>query len=244
MHFTQFIDPPVFAHRGACRYAPENTIAAFLKAKQLGIRWLEFDVMLSADEQVVVIHDETLDRTTDGSGYVCDVPYDELKLLDAGSWFGAEFSKARIPLFSDVIRFMREHQMAANVEIKALPGKEKITAKKVLDIIYQFWTPDMTPPIVSSFSLTVLEAIRYYHSECWLGLLMHEWLPEWKSIAEQLHCLSVHLNQEITNREKIIELKSSDKQIFCYTVNDATRANELFSWGVDAVYSDCPEKIL
>lgn len=238
------IDPPVFAHRGASRYAPENTLAAFLKAKELGVRWLEFDVMLTADEQVVVIHDERVDRTTDASGYVNDFLYKDLKHLDAGSWFNEKFSSARIPLLSEVIHFLREHQMCANIEIKSFPGKEKITAKKVLDIISHYWTPEMMLPILSSFSLDVLVAVRHYHSEYFIGFLMDEWVSDWRIFVNDLNCVSIHPNEKIVTRDKIVELKSSGRAVFCYTVNDAARAHELFSWGVDAVYSDCPDKVL
>jgi glycerophosphoryl diester phosphodiesterase len=238
------IDPPVFAHRGASRYAPENTLAAFIKAKELGIRWLEFDVMLTSDEQVVVIHDETINRTTDRHGYVTDLNYNELKQLDAGSWFNPSYSHARIPLLSEVIHFLRENRMCANIEIKPMPGKEKMTAKKVLDLIGHYWTPDMMLPLLSSFSLETLYAVRHYHAECYLGLLIDKWMSDWKVIAAELNCVSVHPNQNIMTRDKVVELKSMGHSVFCYTVNDVARARELFSWGVDAVYSDCPDSIL
>lgn len=238
------INPPVFAHRGASRYAPENTLAAFLKAKELGARWIEFDVMLTADEKVVVIHDETVDRTTGSSGYVCDYPYNNLKKLDAGSWFSPEFSVEKIPLLSEVIDWMHENTMCANIEIKALPGKEKITAKKVLEIIKHHWREDMLPPLLSSFSLEILYELRRQDKTCQLGLLMDEWIPTWESISDELQCVSVHPNQKIVTKRKIAEIKASKRFVFCYTVNDIKRARQLFSWGVDAIYSDCPEIVV
>jgi glycerophosphoryl diester phosphodiesterase len=245
MPFTKLlIDPPVFAHRGASQYAPENTMAAFRKAHSLGIRWLEFDVMLSADNQVVVIHDETLDRTTPAKGMVDQFTYDDLKALDAGSWFDAKFAGQKIPLLSEVIQFMREHDMSANIEIKALPGKEELTAKLVLDVIRDNWTSSMLPPLISSFSLEILRAVRHLDSDCYIGLLMDEWMSDWEALCEELNCISVHPNQKIMDSEKAALIKSSKRFIFCYTVNDPLRARELFSWGVDAVYSDCPDKVL
>ncbi len=233
------INPPVFAHRGASAYAPENTIAAFLKAKQLGIHWLEFDVTLSADHQVVVIHDDTLDRTTDGSGYVCDYTYEHLLRLDAGSWYSEDFAGENLPLLDDVLRFMQMHNMAANIEIKSLPGKENIIATKVLELTQH----QPLELIISSFSPQILYAVRHLDSHTKLGLLMHEWNPEWKRIAHQLECVSIHVNQAILNPEMVNELKNGVGSVFSYTVNDVKRATELFSWGVDAVYSDCPDRI-
>ena len=238
------IDPPVFAHRGASFYAPENTFAAFDKAKELGIRWLEFDVMLTADEHVVVIHDETLNRTTNMKGDVNHFLLSEVEKADAGSWFNIEFNQQRVPLLGDVMRWMRDNHMAANIEIKALPGKEVLTAKKVLSLIQENWTEDMLPAVVSSFSLDILYAVRQLDSEVCLGLLMDEWLEDWEKIADELQCVSVHPNQKLMSAERALAIKKTQRLLFCYTVNDAARAHELFSYGVDAVYSDCPDQVI
>src|SRR5690242_18360485 len=101
------INPPVFAHRGANQYAPENTLAAFRKAKALGITWLELDVMLSKDQQVIVMHDETVDRTTNGHGLVNQYSYAALRELDAGSWFDKQFKGEKIPSLYEVIELIR-----------------------------------------------------------------------------------------------------------------------------------------
>jgi glycerophosphoryl diester phosphodiesterase len=116
------IDPPLIAHRGASAYAPENTLAAFIKAQQLGVRWVEFDVMLTRCGEVVVIHDETLERTTDGVGEVSHYPYSYLQTLDAGSWFGAQFKGEKIPTLKEVLVFLAQHSMCVNVEVKAQAG--------------------------------------------------------------------------------------------------------------------------
>ena len=238
------INPPVIAHRGASVYAPENTLASFLKAKELGVRWLEFDVMLTADAEVVVIHDDTIDRTTNGKGNVVEHSYSFLKKLDAGTWFHPNFSEEKIPLFADVIEFLYQHQLAANVEIKALPGKEEITVKKVLEVISQHWRQEMTPPLISSFSLSVLRAVRMLSASSQVALLMHEWLPNWQEICDKLQCMSVNVNEKILTSERVKKIQSTDRVVLSYTVNDVKRAAELFSWGVDAVFSDCPDKIL
>lgn len=245
MPFTKFrIDPPVFAHRGASQYAPENTMTAFAKAKALGIRWLEFDVMLSADDQLVVIHDDTIDRTTDGSGYVSDHSYEQLSALDAGFWFEPIFAGEKIPLLSDLLQWMDKEQMLANIEIKAMPGKEQLTAMRVLETIKQNWSKDIAQLLISSFSLEVLHCVRKLDTACSMGLLMHEWMPEWEKVCDELQCLSVNPNEKIVDQAKIAQFKSTGRSVFCYTVNDVHRARELFSWGVDAVYSDCPDKIV
>lgn len=238
------IVPPVIGHRGACAYAPENTLASFLKAKQLGVNWVEFDVMLTRDEQVVVIHDETIDRTTNAKGEVSALDWSYLQTLDAGSWFNKKFSGEKILLLSEVIAFLNQHQLNANIEIKESIGREAITVKKVMQVIHQCWQEKAPPPLISSFSLAVLEAVRVNSSTAQLGFLMREWLPDWENICDRLACISVNINEKILTSDRVEKIRSTDRAVLSYTVNNRDRAKELFSWGVDAVFSDCPDEIM
>ncbi len=238
------IEPTVIAHRGASAYAPENTLAAFLKAKELGASWIEFDVMLTADHEVVVIHDEELERTTNGFGKVRDYSYRALKKLDAGSWFNPIFSGEKIPSLSETIEFLHTHQMAANIEIKPLLGQEELVVKKVLSVVKQHWKTDIPGPLISSFSLPALRFLRQHSSTCLLGFLMDKWLPDWKVLCDELNCITVNVDGKIVSQEKVKQIKSTGRLVLVYTVNDPKRAQELFSWGVDAVFTDVPDKIL
>jgi glycerophosphoryl diester phosphodiesterase len=245
MSFTNlFIKPPVIAHRGASKIAPENTLSAFLKAKEVGVNWLEFDVRLAACGEVVIFHDETLDRTTNGLGRVIDYPYAELKKLDAGSWFNPLFMHEAIPTLKATMEFLGRYQMAANVEIKAEPGHEIATAARVMEILDIHLQQKKIPLLISSFSLAVLREVRKYSQDYCLGFLMHEWTPEWQSLCHELNCVSVDINQAILTPERTREIQSTGRLVLSYTVNEIERARELFSWGVDAVYSDYPECIL
>jgi len=243
MNLLRF-QPPVIAHRGASAYAPENTLIAFTKAAQLGIKWVEFDVMLSADGQPIIFHDERLDRTTNGKGEIANYHYDYLRTLDAGKWFDWEFSGERIPSLAHVLEFLLNAKMSANVEIKPLRGQEEATVRQAWQIV-SYYFPILDQSILfSSFSVKVLELLRQQSKTCLLGLLMHTWLPNWLQICEELNCLSVHVNQEILTREKAKKIKDMGYMLLSYTVNDPLRAKELYSWGVDAVFSDVPDKIV
>jgi len=234
------IHPPVIGHRGASYYAPENTIAAFVKAKQLGINWVEFDVMLTACGEVVVIHDHTLERTTNVKGNVSDFTYEELKKLDAGSWFHPQFHQEKIPCLQDVLALLKQQRLSANIEIKAQIGKEDIIVKKVLDFIAN----ENSHILLSSFSLEVMRAIRKVSDKIQIGLLIDTWFPGWEKISDELNCVSIHLNQKLLDKENIARMKAMGKQVLAYTVNDVKRAKELFSLGVDAIFSDLSEDIL
>jgi glycerophosphoryl diester phosphodiesterase len=231
--------PPFIAHRGASAVAPENTLAAFLQAKKQGAKWVEFDVMLTADGEAVVIHDETLDRTTNGSGDVDKITYAQLQKLDAGSWFKPEFAGEKVPTLRETIAFLKQHQLNANVEIKAVPGQEESVVVKVLADIRQYWSSDMPPPLISSFSTPILQHVRQQQPDALIGMLVHEWFEGWQSLRDALNPVAMDVNQEIITPAIAAEIKANGRLILCYTVNQPERARELFAMGVDAVFTDC-----
>jgi glycerophosphoryl diester phosphodiesterase len=238
------IDPPVIAHRGASAYVPENTILAFSKAAQLGIKWIEFDVMLAADGQAIIFHDEFLDRTTNGHGKLIQYPYDYLFSLDAGRWFDPIFSGERIPSLKTSIEFLCENKMSANIEIKALPGQYESVVKSILNHIYDHTLLSEGRILFSSFSLEILQILRKYSPHCLIGLLLDEWVPYWQTLCASLNCVSIHVNHLLLTPALVHEIKKLNKMILSYTVNDVARAQELYSWGVDAIFSDIPDKII
>lgn len=241
---TLHFNPPVIGHRGACAYAPENTIAAFTKAAQLGIKWVEFDVMQAQDGETIIFHDELLDRTSNGHGAIHEFPYSYLYSLDAGAWFHAAYAGERIPTLRAVIEFLQNANMSANVEIKALPGCEEQIVKRILQDLQPYLSKKNFQFLFSSFSTIALNYLRQYSPECQIGLLLHEWEPNWQTLCQSLNCASVHVNQEIMSAGAAQEIKKMNKALLCYTVNNPMRAKELYSWGVDAVFSDVPDKIV
>src|SRR3979411_561793 len=108
----------MIAHRGASGYAPENTMAAFRKAVAMGVKFIETDLQLSRDSRFVAMHDETLERTTDGQGRVHDLSLAQLRKLDAGSWFGSEFAGERIPTLEEILEFSKKNDVVFYLEIK------------------------------------------------------------------------------------------------------------------------------
>lgn len=236
-------NPPVIAHRGASAYAPENTLAAFALAADLGIKWVEFDVMQAACGEPIIFHDEQLDRTSNGTGDVDQYNYAYLQSLDAGSWFHPRFAGEKIPSLQQVMQLLKQLGLSANIELKPLAGQDASLVERVLqDMAQHAFTHETI--LYSSFSINTLRLLRKHAPAALLGLLLHEWLPDWQKIADELDCVSIHVNEEIMTEESAQKIKAMGKLLLCYTVNDPSRANTLFNWGVDAVFSDTPDKII
>lgn len=233
----------MIAHRGASGYAPENTFSAFVKAIQLGVKWVEFDVLPTLDDVPIIFHDEMLLRTTQHSGSVYDFPYHYLATLDAGTWFAPTFASERIPRLDQILKLLNETKTNANIEIKSLKGHGEQFIDHLLNTIKPYWNQG-SRYLFSSFCVDTLRLLRKSHCHCDLGLLLHEWQADWQDIYQELQCVSVHINQEILTRELAREIKASAGSLLAYTVNDAHRAQELFKWGVDAVFSDYPDRML
>ncbi|STX51795.1 glycerophosphodiester phosphodiesterase, cytosolic [Legionella busanensis] len=231
----------VIGHRGASAYAPENTFAAFKQALVLGCNCIEFDVMLSADAEPFVFHDELLDRTTNGKGGVGLVNATYLESLDAGIWFSQSFAGEKIPHFRDILLWLIENKVNANIEIKPYPGTSEQTTEVVLDYLNRLWPKDKKLPLISSFDLTVLMLCQSQAPYMPLGLLLDAWEDFWLEKAQALNCFSVHINELALNIHRVQEIKKHGYQLYVYTVNNKDRAKELLSWGVDAIFSDYPD---
>ena len=230
--------PRIIAHRGGGALAPENTLAGLRKARMLGFSAVEFDVMLAADAMPVVIHDETLERTTDGRGSVAGTPYSALARLDAGTAFGPEFRGERIPTFGQAGKLCIELGLWANVEIKPAQGHERETGKVVASLARELWRGAAPLPLLSSFRPAALEAARDAAPQLPLGFLTDRVEPGWALAMQRLGCVSLHCNHRHLDAELAREIRDAGYWLLAWTVDDAAQARELFSWGVDAVFTN------
>jgi glycerophosphoryl diester phosphodiesterase len=238
MPFRAWPHPRIIGHRGGGTRAPENTLAGIRKAAELGLRGVEFDVMLTADKVPVLIHDETLERTTDGSGAVAATPYAKLASLDAGGWSGAQYRGERVPRFEHAGRLCVELGLWANIEIKPAAGFERDTAEITCGLVRKLWTEAAHKVLISSFQRTCLEVALAAAPEFERGYLTDRIERDWRSSAHELGCVSVNCNSEYLTRAQADEVKGSGFGLLCYTVNDTGTARRLFAWGVDAIFTD------
>lgn len=234
--------PRVIAHRGASAYAPENTLAAMSQAKVLGASWVEFDVQLTRDDILVVFHDESLDRTTNGQGRLREQQYAQLAQLDAGSWFSHAFYRERIASLADMLAYLQQIGLNANIELKSLPGDEKIVAEKFALLLTQAYNKLSISCIVSSFSVDTLYYVRQLMPTIPIGILFSKWRDDWQVLAEELDCYSLHFRYNSYSKNRVVSLKKSGCKLFAYTVNDIRLAERLFAMGIDVIFTDYPDR--
>lgn len=231
-----FTMPRLTAHRGFSYAAPENTIYAFEEAIRIGSDYIELDVQQSADGKLVVIHDTTLDRTTDGTGKVSDYTYEELSGLSCGSWFRkGDFSDAGIMLLEEVLE-LADGEILLNIEIKK-DGNEEDTARKAAELLELY---DMTDSCyITSFSYQALKAAKKTDSSIKTGLITNVAAAAVYSQLRDIDAVSV--NYIFVNQNVVSSAHRSGKQIFVWTVNKSDDIERMISLGVDNIITDRPD---
>ncbi|MCA4824614.1 MAG: glycerophosphodiester phosphodiesterase [Serratia rubidaea] len=229
--------PHIVAHRGGGSLAPENTLAAIDVGARHGHTMIEFDAKLAQDGQIFLLHDDTLDRTSNGWGVAGELSWDKLAQLDAGNWYSAAFKGERLPLLAEVAQRCRQHGMMANIEIKPTRGADEETGRAVAQAARLLWQgqPD---PLLSSFSVGALAAAQAAVPELPRGLLLERWRDDWRALTEQLGCVSLHIAHQALTAERVQALKQAGLRILAYTVNRPERARQLLDWGVDCICTD------
>ena len=231
------------AHRGASGRAPENTRAAFAAALDLGVDAIELDCQLSADGALVVVHDETLERTTSGLGPVCAKTWSELAALDAGAWRGKEFTGERIPRLEDVLTQLAG-RVVLNVEIKSARDVGAIEAPLVRTVAAHGaleWV------LFSSFHEQALRNVRAASEdaaiEAALGILWDRRPPaDALALASELDARCIVPSRRLATPELVAAAHARDLGVWVWTVNDVAEMRGLVAAGVDALFSDYPER--
>ena len=231
--------PRWIVHRGGGDAAPENTLAGMLLAAFAGAKMVEFDVRLSADGVPFLLHDDTLERTTNGQGPAAGQDWQQLARLDAGNWFDPRFAGEELPRLADAARVCREHGLAANVEIKPCPGREAETGRIVATECARGWQRAAVPPLLSSFSPEALLAARAAAPQLNLGWLIEGTLPaDWLAQARTLGVMALHLEHALVDAPLVGAAHAAGLAVLAWTVNDLATARRLRTLGVDALCTD------
>lgn len=236
--------PRIIAHRGASAYAPENTIAAFKKAQAQGANWIECDVRLTACETPMILHDPTLDRTTDHRGTLAAMQLEEIAGADAGSWFDPAFADERIPTLEALLAIAAAHQCGLNLEIKTEDAAAAIaTAEAVASLVQAH--PE--PLLITSFARPAVLAWRAIEPGIACGFLVDGWIDAaaigWAA-AQGCATLNVDGNAAPDDPDAAHHMvdaaKAAGLVVVAYTVNDLDRARLLLAAGVTSIITDRP----
>ncbi|MFH1540128.1 MAG: glycerophosphodiester phosphodiesterase family protein [bacterium] len=227
----------VIAHRGASGYAPENTIAAFKRAIELGADMYELDCYLTKDGEIVVIHDDDVERTTNGSGKVSELTLGEIKKLDAGSWFGEEFAGESVPTLREALD-LAKGKILVNIEIKEA-GFEKQTVELVEEL-------EMVEDVmVTGFDHSVIKKIKDMNPKIKTGALVKDITPEEiETEILKLNTDAINPRYIAVNKKLVKAAHEHGLEVNPYTVNDVLAMKMQINSGVDGIITNYPDVLL
>lgn len=230
----------ITAHRGFSAVAPENTMYAFESAVKTGADYIELDVQLTADEQLVVFHDKKIDRTTDGKGELSKYTYDELQEFSAGSWYGknGEFDDAKIVLLSDVLETVGDDTML-NIEIKN-HGNVTKTTEKTVELIEEYNIEKSC--YITSFSYSALKTVKKLNPKIKTGLIAN--VASSTSFSQLKYIDAVSLNYIFINQSIVNMAHQNGKRVFVWTVDRPSDIHHMIAMGVDNIITNRPDKAL
>ncbi|MCD8510281.1 MAG: glycerophosphodiester phosphodiesterase [Bacillus sp. (in: Bacteria)] len=230
------------AHRGASSQAPENTMAAFSLGLKQGCDGIELDVQLSKDGDFVIIHDEYLHRTTNGTGKVSETDVSALKQLDAGSWFHEDFKGEKIPTLEELLEFVPS-EIFLNLELKYKPSHLPNVEEKLLDILKK--RNRLNNVVISSFNHKNLYRLKTLDNNVKIGLLYNSNLINHLKLIDtfSLPCYSLHPDYQMIDDEDITSTLEKGLELFIWTVNKERDYERLIELGVSGIITDCPGKL-
>jgi glycerophosphoryl diester phosphodiesterase len=232
----------IIGHRGASGHAPENTLAAFKKAVALGAGFVETDLQLSRDARFVAIHDDTLDRTTNGQGRVHDQTLAALRRLDAGSWFGSEFAGERMPTLEEILEFTKKNDVVFYLELK--PSGSWGGEHALIGALRE--SGEIARVVVISMDPSILASLRKIEPTLMTGVLYdgQRQLADPQSSALEVGARQIVVRGDLVSPAMIAEAHKKDLQVVCWTVNSPAHMRLLVGAGVDGIMSDYPDRLV
>lgn len=238
--------PRWIAHRGAGKLAPENTLAAFRVGAGFGYRMFECDVKLSSDDVPFLMHDDTLERTTNAqdnmdlghSAVGGDHPWGTLAQLDAGNWHSNAFAGETLPSFAAIARYCLVNDYFLNIEIKPTPGLERHTGEVVAKLAARLWQNASVAPLLTSFDVPSLEGAQEVQPGLPRGLLLKHLWPGWLETALRLGCVAIVCDHVLWNTSSMTQAKNAGFKTLSYTVNDFDTVQRLTALGIDGIITD------
>lgn len=230
--------PRWIAHRGAGKLAPENTLAAFRLGATHSYRMFECDAKLSADGVPFLLHDATLERTTDGHGTAGDLTWHHLSQLDAGHWHSRGYAGEPLPTLEALAHWCLANDHFLNIEIKPTPGHERATGQAVAALAARLWRDAPVPPLLTSFQRASLQAAQATASHLPRGLLLDTLWDGWFEVARALDCVAVVCHYPLWTVDTVARVHDAGMRCISYTVNDPAVSQHLIALGTDGLITD------
>ena len=224
----------VIGHRGARGHAPENTLLALDTGIRLGAQWVEFDVQMHPSGALLLFHDLSLDRTTNGHGRLAACDIDHLRRLDAGQG-------QQIPTLEEALDLV-EQRAGVNIELKTAGGTAEAVAAVLRQYLAAGWPPERF--LVSSFHLPELWEFRQAAPEIPVGVLLAGVPLDWAGSATELQAAAVNLSSEFVDPRLVVDAREHGRKVYVCTVNDPEEMRALRELGVDGVFTDYPDRAL
>lgn len=232
----------IYAHRGASKYAPENTLPAFQLAYEMKADGIETDVQLTKDLIPILIHDEILDRTTNGFGYVKDYTFAELKELDAGSWFSNKFANTKLISLQELLDWIKYKPLYLNIELKNNKIDYEHLETIVLNMLEEYQLLDRTT--ISTFSSKSIKRLKEYNHLVEIAYLTSKQNKNLLSDARSMGADAIHIKYKLLNSSLIGESKNMNMNVRVYTVNTQYLMKKCFKLGCEGIFTDVPDKAL
>lgn len=233
----------VMGHRGAALLAPENTLASIRAAAKTGVKWVEIDVYPIARGGLIIFHDDTLERCTDGFGKTMDAELETVLSLDAGHWFGHEHQGEKVPTLEQALDCIQELGLGLNLEIKYDGVDVDEVVPPILAVLAERWQ-DPDKLMISSFNYPALQVCHLMNSSLHLGYLVEEVPDDWLLKLAQIQAYSLNCYYLPLTEQQARAVKAAGYKLLCYTANTQAEVAEHWSWGMDAVITDDPNQFM
>jgi glycerophosphoryl diester phosphodiesterase len=231
----------VIAHRGCSGRAPENTVAAFGLAIEMKVDLVELDVQFSNDKEIMVIHDETVQRTTNGRGEVAEMTREEIQQLDAGSWFSPRFKGRKVPTLAEVFQLVKPSRSDLLIEIKEGGSLPHNFEKTIVGVVQRYEMQNRV--IVQSFSRAALGKTKQADPSLGIGLLIDYRSNNLVTEARAVGAETLVVKSNLIKGEIIEEAHRKGLRVFVWTVNRRAEIKKMLTLGVDGIITDYPERV-
>ncbi|WP_111637459.1 glycerophosphoryl diester phosphodiesterase [Marinomonas shanghaiensis] len=229
----------VMGHRGAALLAPENTLASIRAAAEAGATWVEIDVYLIAEGGLVIFHDDTLDRCTNGSGVTREARPTDVAALDAGAWFSDAFVGEKVPTLLEALECIQSLGLGLNLEIKHDSADVENIVPAVMAMLRDYWQ-DNDKLMISSFNLAALDMCYEIDEQRHLAPLYEDIPEDWQAQLESIEAYSLNCDYSRLTEAQARAVKAAGYKLLCYTANDPKKVTAHWEWGMDAIITDDP----